>query len=858
MKKVKVIRFSLLLVSLFLLAPNLNAATVYGTLNTYNDGHPANRTVNCTSFYDGLVADAFESCSFMSCIGQDTTNCYSNYCGQYSPFSDEGGFCWVTNCVYTQYPIKQCALNSCSYACDEVFTATDDSNSSGYYSCSLSNHEGLPNNDYRYKSLSSQLCNKYTPEVTFSATTTGAEVDPDYGSCSSSSCNIDLENVPDLVSPSGQMWARRISAAPSLITPYPLIYVEGNDPEDKIKTGPNVPGANPEANYIGVLYGTTFGNTNMYEYMLYNGYTLWLAMSGFSAKDSMRGTPGNNYTDGLTYQAMLLVKEISDLTKGIYPSRFRGAIVGGFSGGGVSARAGLLHWCKGDWNSYGLPTNCPDIAGWYGGDAPLEGAVIPVAIQRLACDVKWEDHESDFLFRMAKDKMGAIVESAIDFFINYRQTYLEIPFAVEQLYLSIEECGTCWTGCFDLCCNSAGWCASGAPYWSGCDATSEHHETFFYWTNGCDQNGNNCYTSPRRNGISGPKLPAVAWSRGEAPDTTYYPKELMAKAIIPGGGMYFYSNSPAPDSQGNLDNPTEQGGIYETSPGSKFPLAYDMQYQTETTTECVIRLLGSCLWHLTFTVSTYEAPAYIPSHSALATSTIGLSGFTDYTHADENLNHMGIFRPETAAMFFAFAHEQLKGNKTSDPICLGDLRDTAMGAGSTTSCRAGTSEIMGNYIDDDGDECVDGDVVPGGCLSTLGGGCNGESQCGWSFCCSSSPCFIGGGDCDSDADCAGDLVCGLDNGPEYGCPTSSDVCWDGAYNCPCDGDCDYCWCDHATYHANCPTHWNGTGDGCDCGCQFDDPDCYAGGNPYCGDGTCNGAETCSTCSTDCGSCGGGY
>jgi hypothetical protein len=32
----------------------------------------------------------------------------------------------------------------------------------------------------------------------------------------------------------------------------------------------------------------------------------------------------------------------------------------------------------------------------------------------------------------------------------------------------------------------------------------------------------------------------------------------------------------------------------------------------------------------------------------------------------------------------------------------------------------------------------------------------------------------------------------------------------------------------------------------------------AGSAPYCGDGSCNGGETCSTCSTDCGGCGGGY
>jgi len=43
--------------------------------------------------------------------------------------------------------------------------------------------------------------------------------------------------------------------------------------------------------------------------------------------------------------------------------------------------------------------------------------------------------------------------------------------------------------------------------------------------------------------------------------------------------------------------------------------------------------------------------------------------------------------------------------------------------------------------------------------------------------------------------------------------------------------CDYCWLGTPTEN-NCPTAWNGTGDGCDCGCQFIDPDC-SGCAPEC-------------------------
>lgn len=40
----------------------------------------------------------------------------------------------------------------------------------------------------------------------------------------------------------------------------------------------------------------------------------------------------------------------------------------------------------------------------------------------------------------------------------------------------------------------------------------------------------------------------------------------------------------------------------------------------------------------------------------------------------------------------------------------------------------------------------------------------------------------------------------------------------------CDPTCDYCWIG-APEENSCPDGWNGTGDGCDCGCQFVDPDC---------------------------------
>ena len=41
--------------------------------------------------------------------------------------------------------------------------------------------------------------------------------------------------------------------------------------------------------------------------------------------------------------------------------------------------------------------------------------------------------------------------------------------------------------------------------------------------------------------------------------------------------------------------------------------------------------------------------------------------------------------------------------------------------------------------------------------------CSGIPYTDWNCCSSTNPCDIGGGDCDRDSDCLGDLTCGNDN-----------------------------------------------------------------------------------------------
>lgn len=90
-------------------------------------------------------------------------------------------------------------------------------------------------------------------------------------------------------------------------------------------------------------------------------------------------------------------------------------------------------------------------------------------------------------------------------------------------------------------------------------------------------------------------------------------------------------------------------------------------------------------------------------------------------------------------------------------------------------------------------------------------GCTGNGS--WNRCLAADcPCGVGSGDCDSDAECGGGLLCGEENGPAVGFTSTMDVCvharppgcarmdrgsldWNlCSEDCPCsygEGDCDY-------------------------------------------------------------------
>ncbi len=191
-----------------------------------------------------------------------------------------------------------------------------------------------------------------------------------------------------------------------------------------------------------------------------------------------------------------------------------------------------------------------------------------------------------------------------------------------------------------------------------------------------------------------------------------------------------------------------------------------------------------------------------------------------------------------------------EGDCDRDSDCLGDLIcGTDIGADYgmpahydvcvTHHCDNGVLDADEEDIDCGGLECVGCDGCPPPSLSGTG-----------EYCSALCPCPEGEGDCDSDAECEGDLVCGTDNGADYGMPASYDVCV--LHHCEngvldadeedvdCGGaDCEGC--------DGCPpSSMNGTSEFCSylCRCGEGEGDCDRDSEcaPYLICGTDNGAD----------------
>jgi hypothetical protein len=570
---------------------------------------------------------------------------------------------------------------------------------------------------------------------------------------------IDIINCPNFVSPSRQIYARRVTQK---MTPYPIVHFEGFDPPDAIKSGPDIEDAIPGLNYMDMMEATELpGGLNVLSHMMINGYTFWIVMNGTSSGDSYRGTSGNHYTDGQIYQGMTVVKQIADLHRVQYGNQFRGLIIGGFSGGGLLSRTGLLYWCNGYWwnaSNYGLPgvdnidlpEGCYDVLGWYAGDSPLEGCMMPSSLQKFAYSDEFGSSDPG-LSRM-------------------RKVMFENQYSAEILKFVVPWYDNpnlkCYLGCNlddgENSCSSTSWGDDGCPF------DTSRFDTFIHWAYGGYDYPNQY--KPLRNGETGTPVPGVAWSHGTYVEghskggykfttnghwldihidlSDFKDKHVYLHSNIAGAsdenvnGSYFSQFVQLRDLEGksttdDFDIPT-QWGIWGTALSiGFFGLEIGM---SNGIIAALFNLFGvKITYKLKRLINQTYLPTYMPTTSTLGANTIGLSFWNDYHWQDQNCAHIpsppalpdlneqmvpipvvdpdenGGFGQTEIQMMLGFAHEQMKGQGSASPICdEGYPNNGVRYHGKKASCRTGSTEVC-NCEDDDGDECVDGTMTANGC-----------------------------------------------------------------------------------------------------------------------------------------------
>lgn len=407
---------------------------------------------------------------------------------------------------------------------------------------------------------------------------------------------------------------------------------------------------------------------NLLAYSLTHGYTLW---------DLLSGTSGSMSIDDMALDAMHVAQDIiEDSPQG--PDCKKKAVVTGYSMGGLIARTGLAGWCGGDLAADGLTPGCPGVALMVAGDSPLDGASVPVSLQRYLNDDQLVDDMPSF----ALELLGST---------QARQMLRQ--------HVSDEvtgELGTCQVNCVD---DDLG----------GCDSYEvDFREGTCEVKEGPDSDHGRFYAAarsvpgsldgyPARNGVA---VPAVAYSVGATPDEEQAgcgPSTLLLKNWVddPVGNHNLYletAGGKAECRNGSLgDYMSAFEGIHGNAPQNFIEIT----------------------WDTAWTVRAERYPVYIPSESALD---VGYAHhLLDIHHESKNNNHFAPLPTGTARFFMAYVHTYLKTNGVTptcyDPAFVGPTQYRADQGYGGVVCRPPQPEIC-DGLDNDGDEQVD-EGLPG-------------------------------------------------------------------------------------------------------------------------------------------------
>lgn len=309
------------------------------------------------------------------------------------------------------------------------------------------------------------------------------------------SFNAPLLRAPHMLSPNGAMWLRKVGNGDN-----PLVFIEPWDLSNSTHTGDEVAStstppspstlasfANQPINQAPTAYDPTGSADNLLNWLLLNNYTLYIITAGNNWRSSQKGVAANN-SDGMAYQAM----KLAQMALMRYNPSKR-LMFAGFSLGGATAKAGLFHWCRGDFAAQipgetALVANCPEVAGWAAMDAPLSdtgiansGAHVPISLLRLLKDTD---------ARMTQNP------AVIDF-----KSGINSP-AARELFANWVTDG-CTTHAFEH-----GMDSSQAAFRDGCSIDNSVHNSYSTWSGG---------TQLPSRPATNTQVPAIAFSLGLAP-----------------------------------------------------------------------------------------------------------------------------------------------------------------------------------------------------------------------------------------------------------------------------------------------------------------------------------------------------
>lgn len=508
---------------------------------------------------------------------------------------------------------------------------------------------------------------------------------------------VAIERAPWAVSPDGSVWVRRVTGGK-----FAVFFIEGFDPDDTMKTGPEASGVGPGGvtadSLISLMQLSPVGNQavdpvtsktgnerplpgrDLLSYLAQHDYGLYIVTAGRESRRSIRGS-SKGALDGQAYQSAAVIHRTMALHRGQFggsvgpngqpfanPANF---VVGGYSMGGLVAKYALKTWCADEFLP--VPANelwgdrCSNLTFWFTGDSPLRGAQVPLALQRLI----------------------AANDGTISAGTGATKAKLSHPSAREMLTYSYWPDANPDTNCKGTGCDS-----SDFYFTMGDDPTSDVHDVLMSEVVGPIVR-------------SGSVVPSFEFAVGTHPLGATLPGCVSGGKDAVINSTFFYGPPPAISGSIVLRVDNGYGGLPLTTWGPA---------STGRAGECV----PGSTWNPPIETGSWAAGkwAFIPTASALEWEPAASNppSYADYWFSQVVRDHSRQMPPEPTSILTAWLDESLKGFRSSSTV---PVTGALPGYGKAT--RFSAVEDPTNGVDDDGDDHID-NQDPARSLSFFAGG----------------------------------------------------------------------------------------------------------------------------------------